>query len=64
MCFPGEVGKMQGLIRELADLVELANRVAEAFCKDLPGWSLGTRTSDAAPCVLGTYRWEDGGKVA
>ena len=53
---------MQGLIRELADMVEQANRAAEAYRKGprVVVWDPDLRRG----ATMGTYRWEDGGRDA
>ena len=53
---------MQGLIRELADMVEQANRAAEAYRKGprVVVWDPDLRRGAA----MGTYCWEDGGRDA
>ena len=54
--------KMQGLIRELADMVERADRAAEAHRKGprMVVWDPDLRRGAAT----GAYRWEDGGRGA
>ena len=52
---------MQGLVRELADMIERADRVAEAFRKGprVAVWHLDLRRGS----VVGAYRWGDDGRA-